>query len=103
MAPSGNAAAMASAAKVFMSIDLFIFLPFRPRAYWARCLPPPLASHVPVLVVDIELLKINRFRRKTHLTGSLSVVTNLPMLVSCLPFPTHEHETHHLRQRLLAE
>jgi hypothetical protein len=27
---SGNAAAMASAATVFMSIDLFIFLPFRP-------------------------------------------------------------------------
>ena len=65
---------------------LSLFLSFRPRAYWARCLPEPLASPVPVLVVEIELLKINRFRRKTHLTGILSLVTNLPMLVSCLPF-----------------
>jgi hypothetical protein len=55
------------------------------------------------LVVEIELLKINHFRRRRHLTGILSVVTNLPMLISCLPFPTHEHETHHLRQRPLAE
>ena len=49
---------------------------------------------MPVLVVDFELLKINHFRRRMHLTGILSVVTNLPILTSCLPFPTHEHETH---------
>ena len=56
---------------------------------------------MPVLVVDFELLKINHFRRRMHQTGILSVVTNLPMLISCLPFPRHEHETHHLRLRLL--
>jgi hypothetical protein len=77
-------AAMASAATVFMSIDLFIFYP-SPPAYWSQCLPPPLASNVPVLVVEIECLKISQFDRRTHLTGSLSVVTNLPMLVSWLP------------------
>ena len=66
---------------------LSLFLSFRLHAYWARCLPRPLASPVPVLVVDIELLKINHFRRRMHLTGILSVVTNLPMLISCLPFP----------------
>ena len=64
----------------------FHFLPFPRRAYWVRRLPAPPASHVPVLALDIELLKINRFRRRTHLTGSSSVVINLPMLVSCLPF-----------------
>jgi hypothetical protein len=41
---------------------------------------------VPVLVVQIELLKINHFHRRTHLTGSLSVVTNLPMLISYFPY-----------------
>jgi len=82
---------------------LSLFLSFRLRAYWARCLPGPLALPVPVLVVDIELLKINHFRRRMHLTGILSVVTNLPMLISWLPFSTHEHETHQLRQQLLAE
>lgn len=41
---------------------------------------------MPVLVVEIELLKINHFRRRTHLTGSLSVVTNLPMLVTYFPY-----------------
>jgi hypothetical protein len=73
---------------------LSLFLSFRLRAYWARCLPGPLASPVPVLVVDFELLKINHFRRRMHQTGILSVVTSLPMLISCLPFPTYEHETH---------
>jgi hypothetical protein len=36
-----------------------------PRAYWARCLLGPLALPVPMLVLDIELLKINHFRPRT--------------------------------------
>ena len=40
-----------------------------------------------MLVLDIEFLKINHFRPRTHLTDSLSVVTNLSILVSCLPAP----------------
>jgi hypothetical protein len=40
---------------------------------------------VPVLVVDLELFKINHFQHRTHLTGSFSMVTNLPVLVSYLP------------------
>jgi hypothetical protein len=66
---------------------LSLFLSFRLRAYWARCLPGPLASPVPVLVVDIELFKINHFRRRMHLTGILSVVTKLADADKLLAFP----------------
>ena len=55
-----------------------------PRAYWARCLPALSASPVPVSACDNKRLKMNNIQLRTHLTGSLSVVTNLPVLVSCL-------------------
>ena len=63
-------------------------LSFRPpRAYLALWLPGPLALPVPMLVLDIEFLKINHFRPRRHLACSFSMVTNLSILVSCLPFP----------------
>ena len=45
-------------------------LPFRPRAYWARCLPALLASPVPVSACDSKRLKINQIQRRTHLLRS---------------------------------
>jgi hypothetical protein len=47
---------------------------------------------VPMLVLDIELLKINHFRPRT-LAGSLPVVTNLSMLVTYLPFSSNRRRT----------
>src|SRR5882724_3730829 len=42
-------------------------LPFRPRAYWARCLPATSASPVPVSACEHEWLNINHIQRGPHL------------------------------------
>jgi hypothetical protein len=44
--------------------------PFRPRAYWARCLPAGSASSVPVSAFENKQLKINHIQRKTSLLRS---------------------------------
>jgi hypothetical protein len=48
MAPSGNAAPMAKAAAIFMSIDVFIVSSFRAPRLLGTVPPSPLASPMPV-------------------------------------------------------
>ena len=52
MAPSGNAAPMASAATVFMSVDAFILCFFRAPRLLGTVLAAPLASPVPLSVCE---------------------------------------------------
>jgi hypothetical protein len=77
MAPSGNAAPIA--AIVFFEHRRFhcVFLS-GPRAYWARCLPAPLASPVPVSACEHKLFKINFIHRRRHPHRHLAMVTKLP-------------------------
>ena len=63
---------MESGATVFISIHVFVVSLSSRRLSQARRLPGPLALPVPMLVLDLEFLKINHFRpRSTSLTASL--------------------------------
>jgi hypothetical protein len=67
---------------------LILFIVFFP--FWPRLLRTALASNTSFARASgakrPQALKIKHFRSRAHPIGSFSVVTELPMLVSCLPW-----------------